>query len=221
MDPPMQDEDFLWRRAFADSMGLFDNLSYGPLPTCPIHNSVLPSSDSMVQDPILASPQPGNINAALVPSPALDFTLPVAQQAMLPCPTLAGSPMDELPPLAPHPVPGAVGGLGSSVRARNGVDVPVQEQSEAVSAAQAASRQASDEDAHQASTGPVKHVYGEMFFLVPGTAVWPVQQKNMDGWVPLATCGTQETIKKLKHKTTNYSVLIKTKQQMQRQRRRK
>lgn len=175
----MQDEDILWRRAFADSMGLFDNLSYGPLPTCPIHNSHLPSTDSMVhsasppsQDQFLAQPPTGNINAALAPSPALSFTSPVAQQALLPCPTLVGSsPMAELPPLAPHPAPsttlGAVGGLGSPLRASNEGDAPVQlQQSEAVSAAQAAARQMSDDEAHQASPGPGKHGDEMCFFLL-------------------------------------------------------
>ena len=167
----MQDEDILWRRAFADSGGLFadsvgvvDNLSYGPLPTCAMHNSLLPSANSMVQDRILASPLPGNINVALVPSPALDFTPPVSQQILLPYPTLVGFPaMDELPPFASHPAPstapGAVGGLRSPVRAHNGVDTPVQVQSEAANAAQAAARQVSDEDGHQVSPGPGKYRY--------------------------------------------------------------
>lgn len=177
MDQSMHDEDNVWRRAFADSMGLFDNLSYGPLP---VHNSNLAGAGSMAhfasppaQEPILAPPTPSHINAVLVPSPAQECTPPAAQQALLSCPTLVGSSIiDELPTLAPHPAPstglGAAGGLGSTGRDRHVVGVPVQSeavravQSEAVRAAQAAARQVSDEDAHQASTvlGPGKHGSG-------------------------------------------------------------
>lgn len=196
MDPPTQDEDVLWRRAFADSMGLFDSLSYGPLPTCPIHNSHLPRADSMVhsasppaQDSFAAPLPPVDINEALVPSPTLDFTTPVAQQILLPCPTLVGaSPMDELPPLAPHPTPstalGVVGGLGSPIRARHGGDVPTQVRSEAMSAAQAAALQVSDEEAHQASPGPGKHGYGICFLSLVSAPPCTAQQTNpMDGLV--------------------------------------
>lgn len=175
MDPATQDEDFLWLRAFADSMGLFDNLSYGPLPTCPIHNSHLPRADSMVnsaslppQDSFVAPLPPAKTDDALVPSPALDFTAPVAEQVRLPCPTLVGaSPMDELPPLPPHPTPstalGVVRELGSPIRARNVVDVPAQLQSEAITPVQAPARQVLHEEAHQASPGPGKHGYGICF----------------------------------------------------------
>lgn len=90
----MQDEDFLWRRAFADSSGLFGNLSYGhSLAFADPAGAAQPPHD--VPIPVLSGDSPNNVEPA-VPTPSSpipDFiTTSSANQVLLPCPSVPASP---------------------------------------------------------------------------------------------------------------------------------
>lgn len=96
---PAQDEDFLWRRAFADSSGLFDNLSYGPLPNITdVTSTVQPSHDLPV--PVLVRETTNHVEpsvpTASPPVPKFAST-PSVKQVLLPCPSVTSSSV-ALPP---------------------------------------------------------------------------------------------------------------------------
>lgn len=89
----VQDDDYLWRRAFADSSGLFDNLSYGPLLGLADHTAAAQSHDIPI--PVLVADAANNIEPTpTTPAPAPSFiTTPSAKQVLLPCPSVAPSPV--------------------------------------------------------------------------------------------------------------------------------
>lgn len=89
----VQDEDFLWRRAFTDSSGLFDNLSYGPLPSITDATStVQPSHDLHV--PVLVRETTNHVEPGVPTAspPVPDFaSTPSVKQVLLPFPSVTSS----------------------------------------------------------------------------------------------------------------------------------